>query len=103
MKAVFGTCFLAIFGLTWAMPIAIKDAYGSWCKWRVGKSIKKIWSMVLASNLFGVSEMKGTIGVLMGISTPVHILKAKCLMNLVYSVTKEQTSSKNCSQLDTGA
>lgn len=84
--------FFAIFGLTWVMPNTIKDAYVSWCQWRVGKSIKKIWSMVPAS-IFWCLWNERNRRCFDGIATPVHILKAKCLMYLFSWLNQAPISS----------
>ena len=73
--------FLSVFGFVWVMPNSIKEAYESWCSWRVGKSIKKTWSMVPGAIFWSIWNERNR-RCFDGISTPNHTLKATCLINL---------------------
>lgn len=71
--------FLSIFGLSWVMPNTIKEAYESWCSWRVGNP-SKTWCMV--PTFFWCIWNERNRRYFNGISTPNHILKSNCLVNL---------------------
>ncbi|KAG5610039.1 hypothetical protein H5410_021320 [Solanum commersonii] len=34
--------FYSLFGLSWVMPHSIKEAYDSWCCWKVDSTIKQL-------------------------------------------------------------
>ncbi|CAN4122517.1 unnamed protein product [Withania somnifera] len=74
--------FLSMFGLHWVMPGRIKDAYNSWISWRVGKSIKRIWTTMIPAVIFCSIWTERNHRHFDGISTPRSFLKATCLETL---------------------
>ncbi|WMV15667.1 hypothetical protein MTR67_009052 [Solanum verrucosum] len=73
--------FCSLFGLTWAMPGSLRETFVCWSSWKVGKSIKKIWSLVPACILWclWIERNKRCFD---GIPTPVSSLKASYLISL---------------------
>uniref|UniRef100_A0A0V0IET7 Putative ovule protein n=1 Tax=Solanum chacoense TaxID=4108 RepID=A0A0V0IET7_SOLCH len=50
--------FLCIYGLKWITPHSLRKAYLSWCLWRVDKSIKHKWRMILACHFLEYFDRK---------------------------------------------
>lgn len=80
-QLTFGVFFCQFFGIDWVIPNNIKEAYESYCSWRIGISIKKTWAMVPGS-IFWCIWNKRNRRCFDGILNPNHTLKPKCLYNL---------------------
>lgn len=77
----YGTCFFVSLVSNGPHPISVKDAYESWSQWRVEKAIKKIWNMVPAC-IFSSIWLERKRGCFDGESTPLGVLKARCISNM---------------------
>lgn len=75
--------FLSVLGFNWVMPESTKDAYSSWSRWKVGKSISKIWKMIPGC-IFWVIWTERNRRCFEGLATPNYSLKANCIV-LLYS------------------
>lgn len=61
------------FGLSWVMPVSLRDAYISWSSWKVDKSIRQVWRMI--STCFGARGRRETKGALMENQLQSHSLR----------------------------
>lgn len=72
--------FLNIFGLSWFMPLSMKDALISWYSWKGQKSRRNMWqaipSCILSTWMLQESEM------FEGTSDSIPSQGARCLSNL---------------------
>jgi len=73
--------FFSIFGISWTLPRNIKETVESWSFWKVSKAIKSIWKMV-PDCIFWCLRTERNRRCFDGISTPIHFLKARCLVYL---------------------
>ncbi|KAG5595378.1 hypothetical protein H5410_036610 [Solanum commersonii] len=73
--------FITLFGLHCSMTYSIRDAFVNWCTWKVGKSFKRIWSLIPACILWCIWTERNQ-RCFDGISMVDHALKIKCLVNL---------------------
>lgn len=73
--------FLSLFGFNWVMPQSTKEAFRNWNTWKVDITIKQIWRMIPAS-IFWCLWAERNMKCFDGVSTPIHSIKARCLMFL---------------------
>lgn len=73
--------FYSLFGLSWVMPNSIKEAFESWCCWKVDNTIKQTWKMIPAVICWSIWKERNR-KCFDGLSTPLHSLKGGCLVCL---------------------
>ncbi|WMV31905.1 hypothetical protein MTR67_025290 [Solanum verrucosum] len=73
--------FFSLFGLTWVMLRSLREAFVCWSSWKVGKSVKQIWSLVPACILWCLWTERNK-RCFDGTPTPISTFKARCLITL---------------------
>lgn len=73
--------FFCLSGINWTTFPTVKDAYESWCLWKVDKAIMKIWIMI-PSCIFWCIWLERNKRCFGGGSTALGILKTRCIANL---------------------
>ncbi|WMV26597.1 hypothetical protein MTR67_019982 [Solanum verrucosum] len=73
---------LLYFKISWVMPQSFREAYMFWSSWIVDKTIRKAWNMIPAEISWCIWTERNK-RCYDGSSSPLHALKAKCLVNPV--------------------
>ncbi|KAG5612127.1 hypothetical protein H5410_023408 [Solanum commersonii] len=70
------------FKISWVMPQSLREAYMFWSSWIVDKTIRKAWNMIPAEISWCIWTERNK-RCYDGSSSPLHALKAKCLVTPV--------------------
>ncbi|KAF3642556.1 hypothetical protein FXO37_22454 [Capsicum annuum] len=83
--------FLSVFGLQWAMPRTVRELFMCWSIWKVGKSMRRIWSMIPAC-IWWCLWLERNQRCFDGIATASSDLMARCLNKESHSEWKIRAS-----------